>query len=182
MRKLVYLLMLLVVGCGRDLPTAPSLTPTERASTPSSRSDVLRITWEKVAENMANLTLMENPQWALPSDKQDVDWNEAFIYVYRMCGTDGKEEKVAATYSNDKDPVTGKRTVTMPKTATCPGNKIMHRFVMQPKNSREQIEWTFPSPGLVLLDPFSALSFTSAESIEAVSGIKRRHTFVTGQL
>ncbi len=180
MKKMFVLaLMVLVVGCGdRDLPTSPSLTPTERAVTPSPKSDILRIAWEKVGTDMANLTLSENPQWALPADKQNLDWNDAFIYVYRMCVTGGKEEKVAATYSNDVDPVTHKRTVVMPKTIICPGNRLMHRFVTQPKGSREQIEWTFPSPGLISLEPFSALSFTSA--VSPTDGL--RHTYITGGL
>jgi hypothetical protein len=162
------LIALTLPACDRpELPTAPTLTDQQRTTTPSNQSDVLKISYVKVGENLIDFTLAERPEFGLPADKGGIDWNGAHIYVYRLCDVASKkEQKDGTSYSNSRDSVTGKRTVVLKSIPTCPGNKVFMRLVIQPANSQEQIEFTYPQPGIVLLPPGG--TFVQATSITQV--------------
>ncbi len=125
------------------------LSPGQVATTPSAESDRIKVAAIKVGENLADVTLSENLSYGFRAGEEITDWNSANVYVVKKC--DGKESQSGSEYSNSADPTTGKRTLLLPRIATCGGNLLNIRIRAEAYGGGGMKNFTFPDSSRVFL-------------------------------
>lgn len=118
---LVLVTALVLAGCRKGNPTAPTQAPADIATTPSGSSPVIRISIEKVGTTRMDVIIAENINLGL--DRVITDINGALIQMVNFScpSTNNKGLAVIVEYPNGKNATTGKNEIHLEKQAICGG-------------------------------------------------------------